>query len=116
MEEQFRSMRLHIKYLRSLEDTDRTRQASVQYLQNWLIEFYPDRLDIVREAERLAADLGGRLKIPKLSWKYEWIRRLFGWKLAKEAQIILREAKGSVLSGWEQVLFRFERQKVRVYE
>ncbi len=41
------SMQLHIAYLRSLEDSERTRAASVKYLQNWLVFFYPERMDIV---------------------------------------------------------------------
>src|SRR5262249_26120191 len=62
MEAQWVSMRLHIGYLRSLEDSDRARAVCVQYLQNWLMTFYPERLDIAKEAERLAVDLGGQLE------------------------------------------------------
>src|SRR5437016_1474407 len=46
MEAQFVSMQLHIGYLRSLEDSERVRAACVTYLQNWLPNFYPERLDI----------------------------------------------------------------------
>ncbi len=28
-------------------------------------------------------NLGGRLEIPQLPWKYAWIRSIFGWKAAK---------------------------------
>jgi hypothetical protein len=51
-------MQLHIGYLRSLEDSPRARAACVQYLQNFLGYFYPERPDIVREAGALAEDLG----------------------------------------------------------
>jgi glycosyltransferase involved in cell wall biosynthesis len=114
MEAQFLSMRMHIGYLRSLEDSQRVRAACVQYLQNWLIVFYPERLDIVREAERLAVDLGGRLETPRLSWKYEWVRMLFGWGHAKRAQVFLRQLKAGVLRQWDKMLFRFEGQTGRV--
>lgn len=110
MEAQFMSMRLHIGYLRSLEDSERVRPACVRYLQNWLISFYPERMDIVREAEKLAEDLGGRLETPRLSWKYDWIRRLFGWPLAKRAQIFLPRLRWSVLTWWDRALFRPEGQ------
>ena len=44
---QWRSMLLHIQYLRSLEDSPRTHEACVKYLQNWLVFFYPERMDLV---------------------------------------------------------------------
>ncbi len=112
IEAQFHSMRLHIGYLLSLEDSDRARAACVTYLQNWLITFYPERLDIVREAEELALRLGGRLEPPRLSWKYEWIRRLFGWTIAKRAQDGLRGAKWSALRRWDQALSRLQEPRV----
>jgi glycosyltransferase involved in cell wall biosynthesis len=108
LEAQFHSMRLHIGYLLSLESSDRTRAACVRYLQNWLSHFYPERLDIVKDAEQLAADLGGRLETPQLSWKYEWIRRLFGWGLAKRAQIFLPRMKWSLQTRWDKLLLRLE--------
>src|SRR5262249_36062090 len=73
-ESQLRSMRLHIDYLLSLENTERTREACIKYLQNWLIDFYPERPDIVTQAETLARDLGGALHAPRVSWKYDWVR------------------------------------------
>src|SRR5208282_1367964 len=45
-EAQMLSMRLTISYLRSLEDTPRSRAACVTYLQNWLVFFYPQRMDL----------------------------------------------------------------------
>jgi glycosyltransferase involved in cell wall biosynthesis len=108
MKAQWVSMQLHIGYLRSLEDSERVRAACVKYLQNLLIDFYPERLDIVREAEQLAADLGGRLDTPRFSWKYEWVRCLFGRQLAKRAQLCLPRVKWSLLRLWDRVLFRLE--------
>ena len=113
MDAHWASMKLHMHYLRSLEDSDRVRTASVQYLQNWLGQFYPDRMDIVREAEQLAAEMGGRLEPPQLSWKYEWIRRLFGWPLAKRAQVELRQAKWSALAFGDRVLCALEGRRGR---
>src|SRR5207244_8976209 len=62
MEAQFVSMQLHIGYIRSLEDTERVRTACVKYLQHCLPSFYPERLDIVKQLEQLAATLGGDRK------------------------------------------------------
>jgi len=111
MEAQFVSMQLHIGYLRSLEDSERVRAACVTYLQNWLPNFYPERLDIVEQAEQLAARLGGRLEIPPpLSWKYAWIQKGFGWPLAKRAQILLPGCKRSVTRSWDKTLSRFDQR------
>ena len=52
------SMKLHVKYIRSLEDSDRVRTACTAYIQNWLLNFYPERPDLVAELEALAATLG----------------------------------------------------------
>ena len=96
MEAQWHSMQMHVEYLRSLEDSERVRTACVQYLQNWLIFFYPERLDLVNQAQQLAAKLGGTLKTPQLSWKYSWMERLFGWRVAKWAQRFLQASRWSV--------------------
>lgn len=109
---QWRSMELHVRYLRSLEDTPRVRAACVQYLQNWLIHFYPERLDIVKQSEQLAKDLGGQLQRPRLSWKYSWIETLFGWRLAKRAQVMLPAARWSLERFRDKTLFRIEGRRL----
>jgi glycosyltransferase involved in cell wall biosynthesis len=110
-EAQWVSMKLHIGYLRSLEDSERSRAACVKFLQNWMVFFYPERLDIFKQAGEMARDLGGQLEVPPLSWKYAWIRTLFGWSLAKRAQIFLPRLRWSVTRFWDKVLFRIEKQK-----
>ena len=107
---QWRSMQLHIGYLRSLEDSDRTRAACVRYLQNWLIYFYPERLDLVRQAEQLALELKGQLVLPNLSWKYSWVAETFGWRLAKHAQRSLPNLRWSCQRFWDRTLQRIESQ------
>ena len=54
------SMKLHLRYLCSLEDSERVRNASLNYLQNWSICFYPDRQDIAAELQTLAKGVGAR--------------------------------------------------------
>jgi len=105
------SMQLHMGYLRSLEDTAQTRAACVQYLQNYLITFYPLRLDIVEQMHRHARDLGGHLEPPRLPWKYRWIKDLAGWDLAKRAQLFLPQIKWAFLFFWDNALFRIEKRR-----
>jgi glycosyltransferase involved in cell wall biosynthesis len=100
------SMKLHVSYLRSLEDTDRVRRACVSYLQRSLIYFYPNRLDLAEQLQELAVAMGGRLSAPRLSWKYDWMRRTFGWNTARHAQTYLPQLKWSVVRWWDKLLFR----------
>ncbi len=102
------SMKLHIQYLRSLEDSERVQKACLTYIQRCYRNFYPERPDLVQEAQQLAAMLGGRLEIPKLSWKYRWIQKLFGWSMAKEVRQRWNQYKSSVMRSWDKALFRLE--------
>ena len=103
---QWVSMKLHIHYLRSLDQSDRAKAACVTYLQNWMASFYPERLDIFEEASRIARDLGGLLKVPRLSWKYSPVKALFGWGLARRAQIVLPRLRHSLDAFWDKALFQ----------
>jgi glycosyltransferase involved in cell wall biosynthesis len=102
------SMKLHVRYLRSLEDSDRVRAACLRYLHTWLINFYPERTDIVRELDELARTLGGRLEMPRLRWKYAWITPLFGWGAAKRAQMVLPQFKASLTRFWDRAIYKLE--------
>lgn len=111
---QLRSMELHIQYLRSLEDSSRTRQASVQYLQNWLVFFYPERMDLVERMRKMAEELGGRLETPQLSSKYSWMTPVIGPRAAGRASVLLPRFKWAVLRFWDRMLHRLvERSKPR---
>jgi len=103
---QWHSMKLHIQYLRSLEDTPRTRAACVTYMQNWLISFYPERADLMEQMQVYAHELDGALEIPRFPWKYEWIAALFGVHAARRAQILLPQWKWSALRSSDMVLHR----------
>jgi glycosyltransferase involved in cell wall biosynthesis len=106
------SMELHVRYIRSLEDSPRVRDACVTYLQNWLMYFYPDRPDLMRQVEELAASLGGKLKPPALSWKYAWIAALSGRRLARRAQVVLPQIKWSLIRSWDKAMFQLEGGKL----
>src|ERR1700674_1981031 len=108
------SMQLHIGYLRSLEDTPRTREACLAYLQRNLINFYPERADIVRQAEQMAADLGGQLRPPHLSWKYSWIKAAFGWTAAKNTALQMREIRWSLENSLDKTMSRLNDRNRRL--
>jgi glycosyltransferase involved in cell wall biosynthesis len=108
IEAQFYSMQLNIDYIRSLEDSPRVRAACVTYLQSWLMNFYPERPDIVKRFEELAVELGGRLGVPEFSWKYAWLERVGGPDLAKRAQVVARNTRWSVARSFDKMLLRAE--------
>ena len=97
------SMKLHIRYIRSLEDSERIRTACVTYLQNWYCHFYPERPDLVADLQQLAEELGGRLEAPRLRWKYAWMQPVFGWKMAKSAQNGVPQVKACMLRQWDKL-------------
>jgi glycosyltransferase involved in cell wall biosynthesis len=100
------SMKLHIEYLRSLEQSERVRNACLAYLQNWYEYFYPERPDLVAELQRLAAQLQGHLEAPRLRWKYAWMKPIFGWNAAKRAQWTLPQLKASCFRYCDKAIYR----------
>ncbi|HSS98935.1 MAG TPA: glycosyltransferase family A protein [Terriglobales bacterium] len=104
MEAHALGMRLQIGYVRSVEDSERVRAACLNYLQTWLIYFYPDRADLVSELRNLAKSVDGDLEIPAFSWKYDWIQKLFGFAAAKRAQLLYNQVKSSVLGASDKVM------------
>jgi hypothetical protein len=109
---QWRSMELHIAYLRSLEDSPRVWAACVKYLQNWFLCFYPERPDIVKQADEIARTMGGKLEVPRLSWKYSWIKLLFGTELAYRARVFLLRVRSSLQSSWDKALSHVQHRKL----
>jgi glycosyltransferase involved in cell wall biosynthesis len=105
-EGKFLSICAHINSLRLLEDSERTREACLKYLQRWLIYFYPEKREIVERAEQLAHALGGALSPPLLSWKYDLIRKTLGWKIAKNAQRVVPKLRILVRKNWDRLLYK----------
>ena len=102
----WRSMQNHMSCLRSLDDSERARAACLTYMQNRMTDFYPRRLDMVAEMQHIAVDMGGQLQVPRLSWKYSWIKSLFGWRCAQQARLFLPHLKWSVARGWDKILLQ----------
>jgi hypothetical protein len=106
------SMKLQIQHLRSFEDSERVRKACVAYIQTWVPSFHIRRPDLMQQAQQLAASLGGRLSVPKSSWKYSWIEKLFGWAVARQICQRWNECKSYIIRSCDKVLFCLERQHV----
>jgi glycosyltransferase involved in cell wall biosynthesis len=104
LEAQFLSMKLHIRYLRSLADSSRTRAACVKYLQKHMADFYLTRPDIVEQMHCIARELGGELQPPSVRSKYRYIQRAFGWRIAKHVQTALPNFKCCLLRTSDRIL------------
>jgi glycosyltransferase involved in cell wall biosynthesis/peptidoglycan/xylan/chitin deacetylase (PgdA/CDA1 family) len=105
------SMKLHIRYILSLEDSPKVREACMSFVRTSLSYFYPDRLDIADEAQKMMVDLGGQPERPSLSWKYSWIKAAFGWRTAKSCQQLLLTFRWSVTKFWDQTCYRADNLK-----
>jgi len=108
-----RSMKLHIEYLRSLEDSERVTKTCLKYVQTWYDSFYPDRPDIIADLRALAAELCGKLEEPRFAWKYAWMKPVFGLRAANWARKVLPETKTSLLRGWDKAMFKLETRESR---
>ena len=110
LEAQWRSMQLHIAYVRSLEDSKRVRMACVTYIRNWMPFFYPERLDIFEQASEVSKCLGAELEVPSLSWKYAWIRALFGWHTASQTRRLCRKLRWSLVRRWDKTIYHLQKR------
>ncbi len=97
------SLKLSIGYLLSLEDSERTRSAAVDYLQVWYLRFFPEKTEMLAEMRAMAQELGGCPLPPNLGWKYTWIKNLVGWKRARTVQMTAARARLRLRSGWDRV-------------
>jgi len=109
-EARWASFQLQIAHLRTLGDNERVRTACVNFLQSWLVYFYPENPAITKQAEQLAASLGGRLEMPRLRPKYAWMEKFLGYEKAKRAQFILPQYKSRILRRWDKAMFDWEKR------
>jgi glycosyltransferase involved in cell wall biosynthesis len=109
LESMFLAMQMQIGHIRALGDTDRIRNACLTYLQNDMASFYPERPDIVEEARKLAAQLGGLLEDPRLPWKYAWLQKTCGWAVAKRVRLRYNTLRSIIQRTWDKTLFHLGR-------
>jgi glycosyltransferase involved in cell wall biosynthesis len=91
MESQAASLAAHVRILRSLEDSARTRAACVKLLARWSDLFWPARPDLFERLQRLSLDLGAELSPPGGASRPRWKPR------------IGRDIRRVLLQGWEQL-------------
>ena len=105
----FLSMKLTLGYLRSLEDSARTRAACLKHLNlAATVHFYPARPDLLEQMEQLAAGMGGKLEISRLSWKYALVEKAFGRAVAKRTRLSYNQLKLCTRIFWDKFLLHLE--------
>lgn len=102
----FRSIQLHVERLLSLEDSPRTRQACVNYINTWRMHFYPERPDLMKQLSAMATDLGGALLPPRFRRNYAWLEPLIGPGKTKQAQLLLRQFRSQIAYSMDRALLR----------
>jgi glycosyltransferase involved in cell wall biosynthesis len=112
-ESQYLSIELQVSYFRTLPDNAGTRAACLKFLQQWYSAFFPERMDLADRLVKLADELGGELELPRMSAKYQWIQKAFGWNAAKGVQLRYNQIKSLCLRGWDRTLFVAEGKQAK---
>jgi glycosyltransferase involved in cell wall biosynthesis len=104
-ESEFLSKTLCISYLRSLEDSERTRKASLAFLQNGLGYHHLKQASIIQQASILAKELGGELTpaVPKQGLRVA--RAVLGRSLAEKTRRLAWVLKILLKANWDRLLY-----------
>ena len=113
LESQFLSMQLHVDYLRSFEDSERVRTASLTYLQTWFGWFFEERRDLASQLERLAATLGGRLGGPNVTLEVSLDSKALWLDRGKRGRQRWNRCKSFVTQVWDKVSVSLRSSKLR---
>jgi len=100
------SQQLCIQYLRSLEESERTRNACLKYIENWFPLFYPEHQEVVAGFNKMAADLGGKLEPQGVGWKYYPMAKLIGLEKTKKLRANWGKNKLAIMSKLDKMLLR----------
>ena len=85
-ESQALSLLLGTQHLLDAEDSPRTRQAAANVLQDFVYDVYPDHPDLRQQLADRVRDLGGSTLPPSGPPGFQKLRRLVGWRVARQAQ------------------------------
>ena len=103
----FTSISRSIDHFLSLEDSQRTRTACLQYLQNRIWHFYPEQQEILAKAKTLANGLGGNLILPPDEGrKFSLIMNVAGWKTAMYLRSIVNRTETSFFKNMDRFLYK----------
>jgi len=105
LESQILSTILCIGHLRKLEDSERTRTASLKFLQRRICYIYPQNSILLEKVTKIALDLGGTLSPPKESVQFFLLRNMIGWKTAKYIKDVIWRIETSTRKNWDRLYY-----------
>lgn len=86
IESQFLSVMLGTQHLLDVEDSPRTRLACANILQSFEYEHWPHHSDLRVKICKRVGELGGSRLLPDGPPRFQALRRILGWKLARRVQ------------------------------
>ena len=86
IESAYLSARSGVKTLLAKRTDDRAKKACANIMQSFVYEYYPMRLDLMKQAEDTVRTLGGSNVQPGGGRYFHCLRRLIGWKGARRLQ------------------------------
>lgn len=103
------SKTLCISYLRSLEDSERTRKASLTFLKYDLGYHYLGQASIKQQVNALAKELGGELSPPAKNWRLSVAKTVLGGNLAEKTRRLWWMSNVLVKANWDRLLYTFSK-------
>jgi glycosyltransferase involved in cell wall biosynthesis len=82
-----------INYLLSLENSARTREACIRYMQNRYQVYYPYHENLVEKANIIVNKLGGKLRTPRVNLVYKYLELVFGKKVKDNIKHFVKKCK-----------------------
>lgn len=104
-ESEFLSKTLCINYLRSLEDSERTRKACLIFLRDGYGYHHMKQSSIAQKANLLAKELGGDLSPPVAKKGLRFARAIFGKKMAEKIRRFAWVSKVMIKANWDKLLY-----------
>ncbi|MFO1313564.1 MAG: glycosyltransferase family A protein [Burkholderiales bacterium] len=101
------SCELHLKYIRSLEDSQRVRTACNTFLKAQMSHSRPWMPEHVERAKQLFLSVDGQFEPHPLNWPYSWIQKLGGPQMANAVRSRVPHLIRSVKRVCERVAYRF---------
>ncbi len=90
VESAFNSLIWGTQHLLDAESSERTRRASANLLQDFVYTYYPNHKDLLTSANERIEQLGGSDLAPDGPPKFQLLRGLIGWRLARRIEHLAR--------------------------
>ena len=106
----FLATTLCLDHLRRLENSDRSKAASLKFLQARLRYFEPSNPEIVQAAHKLATALGGTLSSPLPSRTFRLVSNVTGWKTAMKMKSAAWSGEVSLHKNWDRAFCSLQKK------